>query len=227
MNEQSEDYLILNGQKVSPETLRSVAEPPLPKKRNLWWLKLMARHPILTYVLIVGGTGAIISHFWKPLDKHFSGVNEFIHSNVSDQNDVDYQLYKLRESEKAYNSGIAICSDSKATFVTCHSAILAAEPALNDMSVRIRKLGDAWQKEIKQKSMPDVCRESGSRLYGAFNEYVLQERRVMALFKSVDPKSEKSVAAMNKELNNIVPAEDAATKALSSLSVWPKECAGY
>jgi hypothetical protein len=227
MNEQSEDYLILNGQKVSPETLESVAEPVVKKKRNLWWLTLMMRHPILAYVLIVGGTGAVLSHFWKSLDKHLPRLNEFIHSNVSDQNDVDYQLYKLNESKKAYNSGLAICDEPKASFASCRSAILGSEPALIDMGARVGKLSGAWQKEVTQKSMPDVCKHSGSRLYAAFNEYVIQEQRVMTLFKEVDPNSKKSIAAMNKELQSVVPAEDATVKELSSLSSWPKECAGY
>lgn len=227
MADPSEDFLVLNGRRVSSETLRPLPTPPPPPKPRRWWVRLVLRYPILAYVLVVGGIGGVLSNYWQPLEKHFPKLNEFIHSDVTDKNDVDYQLFKLKESERNYNSGIAVCDDQNVSFASCRSAILASKPALADMSNRIDKLEAAWQKEMRQGSMPEVCKQSGSRVYAAFREYVTQEESVSALLEKTDPKSEASVAETGKELDSATAAEDAAVKELKDLPPWPKECAGY
>lgn len=220
------DTLILNGERVSADTLASRNEPPKKKPRR-WWLRLMLSHPILAYVLIVGGTGAILSKYWKPIDRYFPALNELIHSNVSDQSDINYEVYKLRQSERIYANGIEICDLQKTTLATCRSAYLASEPALADMSNRIGKLDGAWKKELDHRAMPDVCRQAGTNEYHALDQYVLQEQRVMGVMKAVDPKSPTSVTGMREQLKSIEPAETAAVAAVTHLPPWPKECAGY
>lgn len=226
MNER-QDYLVLNGEEVSPDSLKAKAEPSAKKKPRRWWLRLILRHPIFAYVLIVGGTGAILSNYWKTLDRYFPRLNELIHSDVSDQNDINYELYKLKQSEHAYNGGIAICDDSKTSLASCRSAFLASEPALVDIGARIDKLDSAWQKEVTQRTMPEVCRQAGSREYGGLKEYAFEEQRVMAVMKAVDPNSPPSVAKMREQLTGIDPAEEAAIAAVTHFPPWPKECAGY
>lgn len=226
MNE-PQDYLVLNGEEVSPDSLKARAEPSTKRKPRKWWLRLILRHPILAYVLIIGGTGAILSNYWKTLDRYFPMLNELIHSDVSDQNDINYQLYKLKQSEHTYSEGIARCDDSKTSLTSCRSAYLASEPALVDIGTRIGKLDSAWQKEVAQGAMPEVCRQAGSREYGALKEWVFEEQRVMAVMKAVDPNSPPSVAEMREQLRGIGPAEKSAVAAVTSFSPWPKECAGY
>jgi hypothetical protein len=223
---ESEDYVILSGEKVSPEALRERTEPA-KKKRNLRWLRLMGRYPRWTLVLFIGVPGAILSASWKHLEQRFPKVNEFIHSSVSNQDDVDYQVYKLEQSENTYMKGIASCNDPKTSLADCRSAFLSSEPALTDMTDRISKLDSAWKHEVSVKSMPETCKQAGSREYVAFDEYVGVEKRIISLFKGVDPKSQTSLTVFSKELSNIVPTEDAALKKVHGLPQWPKECAGY
>lgn len=227
MVNESKSYVVLNGEQVSPDAMKARMEPPAKKSRRAWWLRLILRHPILIYVLVVGGIGGVLSSSWKPLEKHFPKLNEFIHSDVSDQDDLNYQLYKLKESERTYKKAIAICNAPKTSLATCQSAFLSAEPALISIGSRISKLNNAWQAEVSGKTMPDVCKQRGTREYKALGEYVIQEQRVMAVMKGVDPKSPASVVAMNKQLQAIAPDEAAAVTVVTSFPPWPKECAEF
>ena len=226
MNE-SENYLIINGERVSHETLKARTELPVKKTRKAWWFRLILRHPILVYVLVIGGIGSVLSSSWKPLEKHFPKLNAFIHSDVSDQDDIDYQLYKLKQSEQEYKKETASCDDPNTSLAVCRSAFIAADPALVDIGTRIEKLTSTWQTEVAQRTMPDLCKQTGTREYKALGDYVFQEERGMAVMKGVDPKSPASVAAMNKELQTIAPDEAAAVAAVASFPPWPKECAKF
>ena len=220
------DTLILNGEKVSADTLKSRNEPP-KKKRKKWWLRLLLSHPILAYVVIVGGAGAFLSKYWKPIDRYFPALNELIHSNVADQSDINYEVYKLKQSEQAYTKGIEVCNLQTTSLAACRSAYLASESALADISNRVGKLDSAWQNELDHRAMPDLCRQAGSNEYHALDQYVVQEQRVMAVMKAVDPKSPANVARMKEQLSSIGPAEVAAVATVTHLPPWPKQCAGY
>src|SRR5271156_421279 len=124
------DYLVLNGEKVSPETLLPLAAPTPEKRGRPLWLRLMLRHPIWTYVIVVGGTGMVLSHYWRIVEKIAPPLNEFIHREVSDKNDVAYQLYKFGLSRRRFVSESGVCDITDADFVTCRSAMLTSKTEL-------------------------------------------------------------------------------------------------
>jgi hypothetical protein len=227
MSDELDNRVILNGEEVSLETPKIGAEPAAPKKRDLWWLRLMLRYPIWTFMVIVGGGGAILSSAWQPLERYFPKLNEFIHSDVTDENDAKYQIFKMQESAKSYKSAGAVCDDPKASFETCRASLIAAEPALNDISARVGKLNAAWNKELAQGTMPEVCVRAGSQVYGAYNEYIFREKQILSAIKNADSKSQASMAALEQTLDTVGPAESKAIDNLANLPPWPSECANY
>jgi hypothetical protein len=220
------EYLTINGEPVSQEALKAGIEPA-KQRRIVPWLRLMLRYPVWIFVLLVGVPGAILSSSWRVLDAHFSKLNEFLHSDVTSQDDVDYEGYKLRVSKDAYNKGIAVCDNPNAPFNACRSAILSSESSLLDLISREQKLSGAWQTEKTQKSMPERCQRAGNDVYGAWGDYLSVERQMLGLMKAVDPKSQASMGDFNTKVSPLVPVEDAAVTRINNLPPWPKECEGY
>jgi hypothetical protein len=224
---ETNDYLVLNGKKVSPETLKSLATPPFKKRRRPLWLRLMSRHPIWTYLIVVGGAGIILSHYWRIVERIAPPLNEFIHREVSDKNDADYQLYKLRRSQQRYIAETASCDEPEAEFATCRLAIVTSKPELADMESRISKLQSGWRNEVATKPMPQECRDLGTSHYDELAKYVENDRRISDVIEAADPTSEASVAKAKEELNRLGPAEEQATVRIKTLPKWSEECAKF
>jgi hypothetical protein len=222
---EEKDYLILNGEKVSSETLKPPAAPLPERRRKPLWLRLMLRHPIWTYVIVVGGTGVILSHYWRIVERIAPPVNEFIHREVSDKNDFEYQLYKFGRSQRRYIAETAVCNAADADFATCRTAMLASKTELADMESRISKLQAGWQNEVAAKPMPQKCKDAGTTIYNELAEYVAHGQQVSGVFEAADPTSEVSVAKAKEQLSQLASAEVQATLRIKGSPRWPSECA--
>lgn len=221
------DYLVLNGEKVSPETLKPLGAPPPEKRGKPLWLRLIIRHPIWVYVILVGGTGAILSHYWRIVERIAPPLNEFIHREVSDKNDAQYQLYKLRRTQKRYISETAVCYNADTAFAACRSAMLTSKTDLADMERRVSRLQAGWKNEAGAKQMPQECRDAGTGIYDALADYVAHDRQISDVFESADPTSEVSVAKAKEQLDQLAHVEEQATVQLHNMQKWPKGCEGF
>jgi hypothetical protein len=229
MAEKSPDYLVVNGEKIPQQTLQAGAETyePVKEKSGIWRniLRILLFSPRLSIVVLIGIPGLVLSTQWKTVEKYFPKVNDFIHSNVKDDNDVDYQSYKLRQALDAYQKAQAVCDVKETTMAKCREAIIGGEPALEEISERASKLSEGFTNEERARSMPLECRTAGEALFRNYARYVLIEKQVIAQARRLDVKSAQSLTEASSAFDQLAKAEDSALKGINT--PWPKECSDY
>lgn len=168
-----------------------------------------------------------MSHYWRIVERIAPPLNEFIHREVSDKNDADYQLYKLRRSQQQYIAETVSCDEQEAEFATCRLAIVTSKPELADMENRVSKLQSGWRKKVAAKPMPQECRDLGTSYYDELAKYVENDRRISDVIEAADPTSEASVAKAKEELNQLRPVEEQAVVRIKGLPKWYAECTEF
>jgi hypothetical protein len=219
--------ILLNGELVSEETLQKRAEPQEKKKKGKsWWMQIATQHYLWIWLLGAGGIGALVSPHFKAIDPYAPWLNELIHGNVIEQKDVEYQEFKIRQSEGSFAKARAVC---RASAPEQCASLPAAESDLNDMASHLGKLEQAWQTVAYRNEVNPLCLEQGTPVYAVANRYVESERDLIRLVKGSDLRSGPVHDRLLQKLAEIAPIEqteaaESAAGAQSGESLWPVSC---
>jgi hypothetical protein len=229
MADESPDYLFVNGERVSRQTLEAaqgvsgtVGEGTLSRRflRDLW--RIMRFSPRLTLLVMIGIPLAALSASWSFLDTDFPKLNEITDSRVTDNDDVSFQSYKLNQAVDAYQKSVAVCDAKDTSIERCRDVLIAAKPSLDEIAKQADKLYEGFSTEETQRAMPSQCKAAGEALFQGYRRYVWIESQTIERYRNIDPKSHESLpnvlGALGKEKDPVLQVIN---------TPWPKECSDY
>ncbi len=122
-------------------------QPPVSRSTGYFgWFKIAV--VVAIFVL------AIISLMWKQIEPVAPGINKMLHSDVTAQDDVDYQSAKLDEARAQYDKATTCTKDEPAA--DCRERMLTqGQAALTKMEYHSSKLQEAFPHEhITEECVP-------------------------------------------------------------------------
>jgi hypothetical protein len=192
------------------------------------WKKIYrfaAKYPRFTLIIIFALFGAVIESP-KYVEKVSPKLNSYLHADVSDSADAEYQMMKMNQAMDKWNKVVDKITGSLPEM----QAYLADKgPILEDAQAHLNTFKKGWESELATTSVPDGCKESVRQMIKNFSDYFVIEQRFVSLMRTPDlanPSEE-----FKKAFKQTEQQEDVATKNMADwTAAWNKNphiCDGY